>query len=246
MVRLESINFTIMKITMFKFILIAFGTFIINGCETIKQSTNQQRGVAVGATSGAVIGGVLGNNIGNKNNTALGAILGAAIGGVAGGIIGNKMDKQAEEIKTAIPGATVERVGEGINVTFDEKNPDGSQSGVYFANNQYNINSNAQLALDKLNKVFTEYPDTNILIEGHTDNIGAANYNLSLSERRANAVADALRATGISSSRITTKWYGENQPKLENTTEGNRALNRRVHFVITANEKMKAEAKQNQ
>ncbi len=184
MVWLESINFTIMKISMFKFILIAFATFIINGCETIKKSTNQQRGVAVGATSGAVIGGV----------------------------IGNKMDKQAEEIKTAIPGATVERVGEGINVTFDEKNPDGSQAGVYFANNQYNINSNAQLALNKLHNVFTEYPDTNILIEGHTDNTGAANYNLSLSERRANAVAAALRATGILSSRITTKWYGESHP----------------------------------
>lgn len=239
-------NFTVMKITMVKFIFIAFGSLIINGCETIKQSTNQQRGVAVGATSGAVIGGVLGNNIGNKNNTALGAILGAAIGGVAGGIIGNKMDKQAAEIKTAIPGATVERVGEGINVTFDEKNPDGSQAGVYFANNQYNINSNAQLALNKLNNVFTEYPDTNILIEGHTDNTGSASYNLSLSERRANAVAAALLATGVSSNRITTKWYGESQPKMDNTSDENRALNRRVHFVITANEKMKADAKQNQ
>lgn len=235
-----------MKITFVKFTFIALGAFVINGCETIKQSTNQQKGVAVGATSGAVIGGVLGNNIGNKNNTALGAILGAAIGGVAGGIIGNKMDKQAEEIKNAIPGATVESVGEGINVTFDEKNPDGSQAGVYFANNQYSINSNAQLALNKLNKVFTEYPDTNILIEGHTDNTGAATYNMSLSERRANAVATALLATGVSSNRITTKWYGESQPKLENTSDENRALNRRVHFVITANEKMKAEAKQNQ
>jgi outer membrane protein OmpA-like peptidoglycan-associated protein len=235
-----------MKTTMINIFFVAFVSLIIIGCETIKQSTNQQKGVAVGATSGAVIGGVLGNNIGNKNNTALGAILGAAIGGVAGGIIGNKMDKQAAEIKTAIPGATVERVGEGINVTFDEKNPDGSQAGVYFANNQYNINSNAQLAILKLNNVFIEYPDTNILIEGHTDNTGSANYNLSLSERRANAVAAALLETGVSPTRITTKWYGESQPIMENTNDVNRALNRRVHFVITANEKMKAEAKQNQ
>ena len=102
------------------------------------------------------------------------------------------------------------------------------------------------MALNKLNKVFIEYPDTNILIEGHTDNTGSATYNLSLSERRANAVAAALLATGVSSNRITTKWYGESQPKLDNTSDENRALNRRVHFVITANEKMKAEAKQNQ
>lgn len=207
-----------MKITIVKFIFLVFGSLIMNGCETIKQSTNQQRGVAVGATSGAVIGGVL----------------------------GNKMDKQAAEIKNAIPGATVERVGEGINVTSDEKNPDGSQAGVYFANNQYNINSNAQLALNKLNNVFTAYPDTNILIEGHTDNTCSASYHLLLSERRANAVAAALLATGISSNRITTKWYGESQPKMENISDENRALNSRVHFVITANEKMKAEAKQNQ
>lgn len=235
-----------MKITIIKFAFIAFTPFILNGCEAIKKSTNQQKGVAVGATSGAVIGGVIGNNVGNKNNTALGAILGAAIGGVAGGIIGNKMDKQAQEIKAAIPGATVERVGEGINVTFDELNPDGSKAGVYFANNQYTINSNSQLALDMLKKVFTEYPDTNILIEGHTDNVGAASYNLALSERRAKAVASALLATGVSENRITTKWYGEAQPKVENINEESKALNRRVQFVITANEKMKAEAKQNQ
>lgn len=235
-----------MKITMLKFTFIAIGALILNGCEAIKKTTNQQRGVAVGATSGAVIGGVIGNNVGNKNNTALGAILGAAIGGVAGGIIGNKMDKQAQEIKSAIPGATVERVGEGINVTFDELNPDGSKAGVYFANNQSSINSNSQLALNMLKKVFTEYPDTNILIEGHTDNVGAANYNLALSEKRARAVADALLATGVSASRITTKWYGETQPKVENINDESKALNRRVQFVITANEKMKAEAKQNQ
>lgn len=219
---------------------------LFNSCEAIKKSTSQQRGVAVGATSGAVIGGVIGNNVGNKNNTALGAILGAAIGGVAGGIIGNKMDKQAQEIKAAIPGATVERVGEGINVTFDELNPDGSKAGVYFANDQYSINSNAQLALGMLQKVFNDYPDTNILIEGHTDNVGSANYNLGLSEKRAKAVSDALLMTGINANRITTKWYGESQPKVDNSTDENKALNRRVQFVITANEKMKAEAKQNQ
>lgn len=214
-----------------------------SGCDTIKRSSNQDKGVAVGATGGAVIGGILGNNIGKGGNTALGAILGAAIGGVAGGIIGNKMDKQAEQIKTEIPGAKVERVGEGINVTFDENNPDGSKAGVYFATNKFDITANSKLALDKLVKIFNEYPETNILVEGHTDDVGADAYNLTLSQKRANSVGDFLRAANISPSRLTIKYYGEAQPKLDNLTAENRALNRRVEFAVTANEKMKAEAK---
>jgi len=215
-----------------------------SGCETTRQINKRDKGAAIGAAGGAVIGGVIGNNVGNKNNTALGAILGAVIGGVAGGIIGNKMDKQAEKIKTEIPGAKVERVGEGIDVTFDENNPDGTKAGVYFETNKYNISSNSKLALDKLQKIFAEYPETNILIEGHTDNVGTSEYNMGLSERRARAVTDYLTAAGVSSSRLITKWYGETQPKVPNDSDANKALNRRVQFVITANEKMKAEAKQ--
>ncbi len=216
---------------------------ITSGCDATKRASKQDKGVAIGAAGGAVIGGIIGNNVGNKKNTALGAILGAVVGGVAGGIIGNKMDKQAEKIKTEIPGAKVERIGEGINVTFDENNPDGSKAGVYFETNKYGISANSQLALDKLQKIFTEYPETDILIEGHTDNVGTESYNMSLSKRRANAVANNLTTASVSSSRVITKWYGESQPKVENTSDANRALNRRVEFVITANEKMKAEAK---
>ncbi|CAN5788035.1 OmpA family protein [soil metagenome] len=217
---------------------------LISSCETVKRTNNRDKGAVIGAAGGAVIGGVIGNNVGNKNNTALGAILGAAIGGVAGGIIGNKMDRQAEKIKTEIPGAKVERVGEGIDVTFDENNPDGSKAGVYFETNKYNISSNSKLALDKLQQIFAEYPETNILVEGHTDNVGTGEYNMGLSQRRAEAVGDYLKVAGVSSSRVIIKWYGETQPKVENTSDANKALNRRVQFVITANEKMKAEAKQ--
>ena len=222
---------------------IASTILMINGCDTIKNTSNKNKGVAVGATSGAVIGGIIGNNVGNKNNTALGAILGAAIGGVAGGIIGNNMDKQAEKIKSQIPDANVQRVGEGIQVTFDEKNPDGSKAGLFFANNQYNISSNAQLTVQNFKKIFNEYPDTDILIEGHTDNVGSESSNLVLSERRAKAVSNALRNEGVASSRIKTKWYGESQPIVENNSSENKSLNRRVNIVITANEKMKADAK---
>ncbi len=225
------------------FLLASVALITINSCETVKRTSNQDKGVVIGAASGAVIGGVIGNNVGNKNNTALGAILGAAVGGVAGGIIGNKMDRQAEKIKTEIPGAKVERVGEGIDVTFDENNPDGSKAGVYFETNKYNISSNSKLALDKLQKIFAEYPETNILVEGHTDDVGTDEYNMTLSEKRAVAVTDYLKNAGVSSSRITTKWYGERQPKVPNDSDANRALNRRVQFVITANDKMKSDAK---
>lgn len=225
------------------FLTLSAVTLLASGCETIKRSSNQDKGVAVGATSGAVIGGILGNNIGKGKNTALGAILGAAIGGVAGGIIGNKMDKQAEKIKTEIPGAKVERVGEGINITFDENNPDGSKAGVYFATNQSTISANSKLALDKLVKIFNEYPETNVLVEGHTDDVGQDAYNLTLSEKRAEAVGNYLRAAGIAGSRLNIKWYGEAQPKVDNSSPENRALNRRVEFAVTANEKMKNEAK---
>ena len=222
-------------------LLLATVTVIGTGCETTRQMSNKDKGVAVGAVGGAVVGGVIGKA--TKTSTAAGAIIGAAVGGVAGGIIGAKMDRQAEAIKTEVPGAKVERVGEGISVTFDEANPDGSKAGVYFETNKYNISSNSKLALDKLVKIFNDNPQTNILVEGHTDDVGTDNYNMGLSQRRASAVTDYLKNAGIASTRITTKWYGESQPKEENTSNESRALNRRVEFAITANDQMKEEAK---
>ena len=224
-------------------LILAVVALMASGCETAKKTNKTQRGAAAGAAGGAVIGGIIGNNVGNKNNTVLGAIIGGVIGGVAGGIIGNKMDRQAEKIKNEIPGAEVQRVGEGIVVTFSEKNPDGSKMGVYFDFDKSDITSNSKLALNKLVQIFKEYPETNLLVEGHTDDKGADTYNLALSERRAKAVGNYLKAEGILPSRLTINWYGEVQPKVENTNDANRAENRRVEFAITANDKMKEEAK---
>ncbi|MEP7256063.1 MAG: OmpA family protein [Ferruginibacter sp.] len=226
-----------------KFLLVtAVIMLMVSGCSTVKKTNKTQRGVAIGTVGGAVIGGVIGNNVG-KGNTVLGAIIGGVVGGVAGGIIGNKMDRQAEKIKNEIPGAEVQRVGEGIIVTFNEKNPDGSKMGVYFDFDKSEITSNSRLALDKLVKIFNEYGETNILVEGHTDDKGTDSYNLALSEKRAMAVGSYLKSDGIGSSRLTIKWYGETQPKVENTSDAGRAENRRVEFAITANDKMKEEAK---
>ena len=223
-------------------LILAVIMLMANGCSTVKKTNKAQRGAVIGAAAGGVIGGVIGNNVG-KGNTVLGAIIGSVVGGVTGGIIGNKMDKQAEKIKNEIPGAEVQRVGEGIIVTFSEKNPDGSKMGVYFDFDKSEITPNSKLALNKLIQIFKEYPETNLLVEGHTDDKGADSYNLSLSERRAMAVGNYLKNNNISSSRLTINWYGETQPKVENTSDANRSENRRVEFAITANEKMKEEAR---
>jgi len=223
-------------------LILAVIILTVSGCSTVQKTNKQQRGAVIGAAGGAVIGGVIGNNVG-KGNTVLGAIIGSVVGGVAGGVIGNQMDRQAEKIKNEIPGAEVQRVGEGIVVTFSEKNPDGSKMGVYFDFDKSEITSNSKLALDKLIQIFKEYPQTNLLVEGHTDDKGGDAYNLSLSQRRATAVGNYLKNNHVFASRLTINWYGETQPKVENTTDANRAENRRVEFAITANEKMKEEAR---
>ena len=206
-------------------------SLLFTSCEAVKNSNNTQRGVAIGAASGAVIGGILGNNIGKGGNAALGAVLGGIVGGAAGGIIGNKMDKQAREIKTALPGAEVERVNEGIKVTMKE-------NMVNFAFNSSELSSSAKTNLDKLAKVLVNNPDTNINIYGHTDNKGTDAYNMTLSEKRANSVVNYLVSHGVKRNRMFAKGMGESDPVATNETEAGRAENRRVEFAITANEKM--------
>ncbi|MCY2687036.1 OmpA family protein [Salinimicrobium sp. TH3] len=220
---------------LFAFLFTALILFV--GCDATRNASNKQKGTVIGATGGAVVGGVVGNNVG-EGNTALGAIIGGVVGGAAGAYIGNRMDKQAQEIEQEIPGAEVERVGEGINVTFDET------SGVYFATDKYAIEGQSREALMKLANIFQEYPDTNILVEGHTDNTGSDAYNLTLSKNRAQAVTNFLTSQGISQGRIETKWYGEAQPKYDNSTVEGRSKNRRVELAIVASEELKEEAKE--
>ena len=226
-----------MKKTINKIVAVFFAASVLVSCDAIQNANNKQKGAVIGSAGGAAIGGVIGNNTGD-GNSALGAIIGGVVGGAAGAYIGNRMDKQAKKIETEVPGAEVERVGEGINVTFDEN------SGVYFATNKSNINDKSQATLNKLIGIFQEYPNTNVLVEGHTDNTGAEAYNMTLSKERAQAVTNYLTSHGLSAGRFTTKWYGETQPKYDNSTVEGRAKNRRVELAIVANEEMKEEAKQ--
>ncbi|SHM17549.1 OmpA family protein [Chryseobacterium polytrichastri] len=212
---------------------------LLTSCEAVQNSNHQQRGTAVGVASGAVLGGILGNNVGSGKNSALGAVLGGIIGGVAGNVIGNKMDKQAKDIKETLPGAEVERVGDGIKITMNE-------SIVNFAFDSSNLTSVAQTNLDKLAQVLVNNPDTNINIYGHTDSKGADDYNMKLSQRRAEAVKSYLSSKGIASNRMFAKGEGKTMPVASNDTDAGRAKNRRVEFAITANEKMINDAKQGQ
>jgi outer membrane protein OmpA-like peptidoglycan-associated protein len=212
-------------------------TVSLTNCSAVQNANNKQKGAVIGATGGAILGAIIGNNVGKGGNGELGAVIGGVVGGTAGVLIGNKMDKQAQQIEEEIPGAQVERVDDGIVVTFDET------SGVYFDTNKYNINNASQATLNKLIGVFKEYPDTNILVVGHTDSQGAEDYNMTLSKNRAYAVTNYLSQNGISQSRLTTNWFGESQPLHDNNTAEGRAKNRRVNIAILPNEKMVQDAK---
>jgi outer membrane protein OmpA-like peptidoglycan-associated protein len=196
-----------------------------------KSWRNTEKGAVIGAGTGGAVGAVIGKQTGN---TVVGAIIGAAVGGTAGALIGNYMDKQADEIKRDLEGAKVERIGEGIKITFD--------SGLLFAFDSYNLNETSRANLDKLSEILKKYDDTNILIEGHTDNVGSDDYNKKLSDNRADEVADYLKNDGVMSSRITSTGYGESQPVMDNATEEGRANNRRVDIAIFANKKLKKAA----
>jgi len=205
-------------------------------CDSVKNANNTQKGAGIGAVAGGVIGGILGNNLGKGGNTALGAAIGAAVGGGTGALIGNKMDKQAREIDQALPGAEVERVGEGIKLTLNE-------NAVRFDTNKSTLTSQAKANLDKLVPVFNEYADTDINIYGYTDSTGKAEYNLTLSEQRAAAVKNYLISKGLKSSRFKTTGLGIADPIASNDTAEGRTQNRRVEFAITANDKMVNDAK---
>tara|TARA_R110000823_G_scaffold110300_5_gene230229 strand:- start:224 stop:916 length:693 start_codon:yes stop_codon:yes gene_type:complete len=210
------------------FILIA--GIVLTSCEAAKNTNKTQRGAAIGVAAGAILGAVIGNNV-KGGSSELGAVLGGVVGGVAGGVIGNKMDKQAREIKEALPGAEVERVGEGIKLVLGE-------NAVRFDTSKSTLTAQAQANLDKLIPVFKSYADTDITIFGYTDSTGSVDFNQKLSEQRAASVKNYLAGKGISVTRFTTKGLGIADPIADNETVDGRSKNRRVEFAITANDKM--------
>ena len=214
-------------------------TSTVGGAERPKGTMSKTlKGGIIGGLGGAVAGGVAGRLIGGKSGTAKGAIIGAAVGGTAGALIGRKMDKQAAELRRELEGAKVERVGEGIKITF--------ASGILFNTNSASLNPDAAANIDQMAATLTKYADTNIVIEGHTDASGSDAINQPLSQRRAQAVANELAGHGVDTGRIEAKGYGSSQPVAENTSATGKAANRRVEVAIFANEKMQKAAKRGQ
>ena len=169
-------------------------------------------------------------------NTLLGAIIGAAVGGAAGAFIGNYMDKQAAEMQRDSEGAEIQRIGEGIKITFD--------SGILYDVDKSDLRVVSQTNLADLAKILNKYPDTNILIEGHTDSTGTDDYNMTLSRDRAQSVASYLATVEVASARFSTAGYGETQPIVTNDTAEGRQKNRRVDIAVMANDKLKKAAQE--
>ena len=195
------------------------------GLSACASLSNKEKGAIIGATTGAAAGGVIGNQTGS---TTRGAIIGAVVGGTAGAIIGHQMDQQAKELQQNIPGATVARVGEGIAVTF--------ASGLLYDFDSDAVKADAATNLKNLAASLQKYPNTDLLIVGHTDAVGADDYNQSLSQRRAAAAASYLASLGVSSNRLRSLGRGETEPIATNDTEAGRQQNRRVEIAIVANE----------
>lgn len=199
----------------------------VSGCAF----NRRQEGAVVGAGVGGAIGAVVGNQTGS---TARGAIIGAVVGGAAGLIIGNQMDQQAKELKQSIAGATIERVGEGIQVTF--------ASGLLYEFDSDQVLPAAATNLHSLASSLSKFPNTDLLIVGHTDATGRTPYNQSLSQRRAVAASEYLITQGVSGGRLRTAGRGEAEPVADNGTDAGRQLNRRVEIAIFANANAKKSA----
>lgn len=199
-------------------------SLLVLGLSACSMLNKKGQGALVGAGVGGAVGAVVGNNSGS---TARGAIIGAAVGGIAGTIIGNQMDQQAKEIKQEVPGAEVQRVGEGIQVTF--------ASSLLYGFDSDQVRPEAAANLRNLAASLSKYPDTDVLIVGHTDAVGTSDYNQGLSQRRATAASDYLLTQGVSSARLRTAGRGEMEPIASNETELGRQTNRRVEVAIVAN-----------
>lgn len=210
-------------------IILIFGNL---SCNSFKKLNKEQRGAIIGVGAGGALGAVIGSK---SKNPAVYAIIGSAVGGVAGTFIGKYMDKQAEKIKKDLDVlADVERVGEGIKITM--------KSGVLFDFNSSVVNNQVNENLVKFAETLKQYPNTEILVAGHTDNVGTEQYNMKLSEQRARAVSNVLKANNVSGNRLTVLGYGEKNPVTDNVSESGREQNRRVEFAIVADDKLKKQA----
>lgn len=217
-----------MNTKLFLFIGLAFSLIFLGSACNASRTT---KGGAIGAGAGGVIGGVIGKKAGN---TAAGILIGATVGGATGAVIGRYMDKQAAEIERDLEGAEVERVGEGILITFD--------SGLLFDVGKFALRPTTKANLNELSSTLNKYEDTEIVVQGHTDSTGSEELNMDLSDNRAKSVRNYLTQQGVAAPRFTVQGFGESQPIADNGSASGRQQNRRVEIAIFANDKLKRAA----
>lgn len=204
----------------------------VTGCTTMDPHTRDQgmSRTATGALIGAAAGAVIGNVTTSRNRTQR-AMIGAGIGALAGGAIGNYMDRQEAEIRRQLEGTGVDVTRTGDNLILN------MPGQITFDFDRTEIKPEFQSVLDSVVQVLNQYDQTGIEVAGHTDSVGSVQYNMTLSERRAESVAHALRIRGVNPVRIGTIGLGPHQPIASNDTAEGRAMNRRVEmtlFPITA------------
>lgn len=200
-------------------------------------ATNTGKGAAIGAGGGGLLGAGIGALAGGGKGAIIGGAVGAGVGAGAGALIGNYMDKQEAELKK-MKAANVERKGDQLVVRF--------KSEILFDTNKADLKPASKTDLAEFANVLKQYPETNLVIQGHTDNKGKKATNEKLSRQRAESVLAALSTDGVATSRMTAEGYADNYPVADNSTPEGRQKNRRVEVQIAANEKLQQQAQQQQ
>jgi len=198
---------------------------VLPACAAMQDNPRTVKGAAIGTAAGAGSGAAIGAIVGGGKGAGQGAAIGAVVGLLGGALVGGYMDSQAKEMQAILTEQDrIRQEANRLNVTLS--------SDTLFASGSADIFPGAREKLRQFAGVLNKYPQTTIVVTGHTDNRGTAQLNQTLSDQRARAVADALVADGVSAARITTRGVGASMPVADNTTPEGRAQNRRVEITV--------------
>lgn len=198
---------------------------VVTGCAS-NPYQGEQANTATGVTIGALSGALLGAAVSSRSDRGKGAVIGAAVGATVGGVVGHQMDQQEAELRRQMQGTGVEVQREGDTIRLQ------APENITFDTGRADVKPQFRPVLDQLAYSISQYPNTLIRVEGHTDSTGSASFNQTLSENRASSVASYLMQRGVSGNRIESVGYGFTRPIADNSTAMGRAQNRRVEILI--------------